>query len=416
MNVLLISIETTRADHLSCYGYHRKTSPFIDSLAEDGVLFENMYTVRGWTWPSLTSMLTSLYPISHNVRRNGHILDEDVPTLSQIFGSQGYQSAAFLSNYCKAGDYHFDEKECGKDPKITDAAIDWIGENSDEPFFVWMHYFAPHKSYKPPKKYDVFTDPDYDPKYSGNKKVLNKVTLRHEDLAQKDLDHIVGLYDGEILYADSLIEKVYAKLEEEEIANETIVVITADHGEDLYQHNKYFYHQCSIYESSLHIPFILKFPDGARNGTRVKTITENIDIAPTLMELTGMQAPDYFQGRSLKHLIEGEEDAQELSVALAEHDDGLLTIRTPRWRYIYNPDKVATKCNPKGDYYVVEEAELYDHEVDPLEWENVVETYPEISDSLKKELLQKYPLDEGKEAVLADEETLDELRALGYLI
>jgi hypothetical protein len=148
-NVVLVSIETTRADHLGAYGYPRNTSPNIDAAAKEGVVFENFFTVKGSTWPSLTSLLTSLYPASTGVRENGKVLASPLPTITSELGREGYVSAAFLSNFCEAGGYGFAEKFCTlrlesevSDDVLTSDAIEWMRNNSGRRMFLWVHYFA----------------------------------------------------------------------------------------------------------------------------------------------------------------------------------------------------------------------------------------------------------------------------------
>lgn len=416
-NVVLISIETTRADHLGCYGYTKNTTPFIDSIAKDGILFENAFAPRGLTWVSLTSMLTSLYPISTDVRNNGQVLDYNkTQTMASILNSNGYVTAAFLTNFYEAGDYHFGMKFCGDDEFITNQAIQWIGKNKDQKFFFWMHYLAPHSAYEPPAKYDIFTDKNYRGKYDGSNKSLENVTLNKINLAYSDYKQIISSYDGEIFYVDNLIKKVYKALENFGLSEKTIVVITADHGEDLYQHNYYFYHHCSIYDSSLHIPLIFKLPDNSYRGRRVDSIVENIDIMPTLFDMLNIEKHAPFQGNSLLPLFNSDVN-DTFDVALGEYEKDMFTIRTHEWRYIYNPKNITPYGYPEGDYYRVDMEELYNHLIDPNEMVNVVTKYPDIAASLRKELLNSYkPLtEEIVPSKKADEKTLEQLRSLGYL-
>lgn len=416
-NVVLITIETTRADHLGCYGYNKNTTPFIDSIAKDGILFEKAFAPRGLTWVSLTSMLTSLYPISTDVRNNGQVLDYNkTQTMASILKSNGYVTAAFLTNFFEAGDYHFGMKYCGDDAFITDQAIQWIGKNKDQKFFIWMHYLAPHMSYEPPPKYDIFTDKNYRGTFDGSNKSLENVTLNKINLSYDDYKHIISLYDGEIFYVDNLIKSVYKALDNSGLTGKTIVVITADHGEDLYQHNYYFYHHCSIYDSSLHIPLIFKLPDNSYSGRRVDAIVENIDIFPTLLDMLKIKKHSPFQGNSMLPLFHSDFN-DTFSVALSEYEKNMFTIRTQEWRYIYNPNNITPYGYPEGDYYKVGTEELYNHLTDPNEKDNVVAEYPEIAESLRNKLLNLYkPLTkEIAPSKEADEKTLEQLRSLGYL-
>lgn len=417
-NVVILSIETQRADHLGCYGYSRNTSPFIDSIAKEGILFENHFTSQSSTWPSLTSMLTSLYPVSTSVRINGDMLPPDIPTLADILEKNGYETAAFLGAFCKAGRF-FNHKVCSNDRIIVKEANKWLEQNADKPFFMWMHFKAPHYPYTPPEKYDVFTDKNYNGKYDGSKKSVDDITLDRIKLSDKDLNHIISLYDGEVLLADAYIRRVYKKLENLGLADKSIIIITADHGEDLYQRNFYFYHSASIYDSTLHIPLIIRLPGSTITGKRVRDIVENIDIAPTILELLHIPRPSHFEGKSMLSLIQNDSAQDDLSIALGERwvkPSNILSIRTRKWRYIYNPDNIHPQSIKPIYKYKIDEEELYDLEKDPGEVNNIVAQHPDIVEELRKKMLALYPSGKGnKEAIKADEETLEQLRALGYI-
>lgn len=415
-NVIIISIDALRADHLGIYGYFRNTSPFIDSIARQGVIFEKAFAPRGLTWPSLTSMLTSLYPISTDVWNNGLVLDKKHQTIASLLNDGGYLTVAFLANFCEAGDYHFDTKYCGQDIQITNQAIQWLKKNRSKKFFLWMHYISPHTPYIPPRGYDIFSDKDYRGDYVGKgiHEMLDNATLHRINLSLSDYNQVISLYDGEIYFVDSLIQEVYQNLNELGLLKNTIVILTADHGEELYQRHYYFFHHRSMYDSVLHIPLIFILPENFQ-GIRRKGFVENIDILPTILDLIGIEKLPSFQGKSLLHLFDSELD-YSYNIALGEWEKDILTIRTNKWRYIYNPRNITPTHPSRGEYYIVDTEELYDHSVDPNETTNVISEYPDIAESLKEELLNRYVAStEVRPSTLADEETLEELRALGYL-
>ena len=419
-NVVLISVDTLRADHLGAYGYARPTSPFIDSLAASGVLFEKAFTPRGLTRPSMVSLHTSLYPVASGVRTMMAKLDQSIPTIAASLEAHGYSTVSFRSGPLgRFRDLGFQEVFNGDDAEITDLATDWLDRNRPKRFFLWIHYFSPHDDYEPPVEFDRFTEPDYDGAYDGSRKKLMDVAIHQTELDEKDYRHIVGLYDGEIAYVDSLVRELYAALEKMELLEKSIVIFVGDHGEDLYQHYRYFQHMYSAYDSSLRIPLLLKLP-GSHIRKRVDSIVEIIDIAPTIFDLIGQPVPPNFAGESLLPLIDGTSD-EILGRALSElwTEDGpgkILSIRTDRWRYIDNPTEKIPKALSGHHFYTLEREELYDLEQDPDETTNVVERFPEIASSLRERLRSAYHSQpEGRAEGQVDEETMEQLRALGYV-
>jgi arylsulfatase A-like enzyme len=422
VNIVIVSIDTLRADHLGLDGYRRDTSPHLDILAKDAITFERARAPRGLTWPSLVSMFTSLYPRSSNVRRNGDLLADDVPTLASLLQERGYETAAFLGNACGVFTRNFDTSYCGTDEAVQRNALKWIDKPKNGPFLLWVHYKAPHEEYLPPAKFDRFTDPGYAGKATGKRDYLDRVTLSQKAPTEEDLAHVVGLYDGEVLYSDALMHQVTEALKKRDLLDSSIFVFTSDHGEELLQHNNYYYHSCSVYEAVHHIPLVIRLPDRKRSGQRVHGIVENIDIAPTLLELIGETPPDGFEGQTLRPLINEDEGVEaRFNSAIAEyhrHDTGWIgTIRTDRWHYIYNPDGVTPVCRPQSDYFKVRQEELYDHSKDPLEQLNVAIEHQELVARLRAQLLDEVSRQRDHQpAERADPRVIEQLKAMGYLV
>lgn len=421
-NVVIVSIDTLRADHLGVYGYERDTSPHLDRLAADAVTFERARAPRGLTWPSLVSMFTSLYPQSSNVRRNGDLLADDVPTLASILEARGYATAAFMANACDAFTRNFGTRFCGDDEDVHRRALKWIAEHDDSPFLLWIHYKAPHEEYLPPKKFDRFTDPTYSGPATGKRDYLDAVMLSGKTPEAQDLEHVVGLYDGEVLYSDALAQGVIEALDAHDYLSSSIYVLTSDHGEELMQHNNYYYHSCSVYEAVHHIPLIVRFPDRNFAGRRIREIVENIDIAPTLLEWLGEEPPPGFEGQSFRALVNEEPGAaEEFTEATAEyHRPGtgwIGTLRTDRWHYIYNPDRITPICRPTSDYFEVRKEELYDHAKDPLEQFNVAIEHQSLTSDMQRRLLEAVSQQREQEpAQRADPQVIEQLKAMGYLV
>ena len=423
-NIILISIEATRADHLGCYGYGRATSPAIDRLAREGVRFENMFVQRGLTWPSLTSIMTSRYPVNHGVRDNGHFDTlADQQHLAEIMKSRGYMTGAFLGNACQAEWPGFDRRFCSEDWNLTREAVRWIEENRTKKMFLWIHYLSPHKPYQPPPPYDAFFDPGYSGAINGSTWVLDRVTLGRTQLSPEDLNHVISLYDGSILFVDSQIQLILSKLESLGIRDKSLIIITADHGEDMYDHNFYFYHAASIHDSSLKVPLIMAYPGMIPAGQTAPGIVRGVDLAPTILELAGMKIPSFFEGRSLSPLVFSKAAADDFDDAVSEWEDKILSIRDHRYRYIYNPQNHHPHMivrDPSWGYDVAEE-ELYDIIADPKETNNLALTHPKLLRRMKKKLMDweffkkwraTHNIEEQDARV--PQETLEQLRALGY--
>jgi arylsulfatase A-like enzyme len=221
---------------------------------------------------------------------------------------------------------------------------------------------------------------------------------------------------------------VLKALEELGKRKDTIVVFTADHGEDLYEHNRYLYHACSVYDSALHIPMIVSLPDGARAGTRFVPIVEMVDLAPTLLELVGVAAPETFEGKSLVARLNASEGGaaeahaagNATPMATSEWYDpnlrkSLQTVRTSRWRYVSNPDALTPKCVPPGDYYKVAREELYDLAADPREQRNVVAEHPDVAKELATHTQKGHAASADDAPLPVDPKLKEELKSLGYL-
>jgi arylsulfatase A-like enzyme len=434
-NILLISIDTLRADHLSSYGYSRVTSPVLDALAAEGALFENVFAQRAETWPSMTSILTSLYPHEHGVRHNGESLQATIPILPQLLKPHGYQTAAFLGNMKTAPHRGFDEKKISstvqRDVGVNEAAMGWLRERAREPFFAWVHYVGPHRPYSPPKRFAERFVTEYDGPIAGATfEALSRVTLEKTVLSVEDVAHVAGLYDGEIAFVDSAIGVLLRALEERGASENTLVVIVGDHGEALYDRNFYFYHTCSIYDSTLHIPLILRWPGVVPAGTRVERVVEGIDIVPTIFELVGLPVLERFSGRSVAALATGASAQRQMGApdarAFSELGPEVRSIRTRRWRYVENGGSKPPDCRPYRDAwqqgradvgYEIAQRELYDLESDPDESVNVVDAHPDVAERMGRRLRAEFrpnasPTEPRRKL---DPATRDELRAMGYV-
>ena len=420
VNVLLLTVDTLRADHLHAYGYTRKTSPHIDRLAGRGLLFRRAETPQSATWPALTSLHTSLYPSAHGVVWNGHKMPEGLVTLAGLLHGRHYSTSAFLTNMKRGRHRGFDLLSGGRageqsreDLEMTEAAIAQLELEGDRPFFLWLHLIGPHAGYSPPPPWDTaFTAAARS--VSGGLDELVRVREEDRPLSEADVAHVVGLYDGEIGRVDELVGRVLDAVRDLGLEETTLVVFTADHGEDLYEHNRYFFHSPSMYDSSLRVPLILALPGVVPEGTVSDHPASLVDLAPTILGLLGFPAPSSFQGVNL--LPGGALPATSGQRPLFSETNGrIYGVRTDGWRLVFNPE--GKPPGAPGGAYPIERIELYDLDEDPREQRNVAADHPDRVEALTAEIAgwRDRDLREDLDPQQIDPKTLEELRALGYV-
>ncbi len=452
-NLLLITVDTLRADHLSCYGYNRPTSPRIDALARDGIRFQRAQSQRSLTWPSLSSILSGRYPRTHLVRRNGDRLSPDVPTMPRILRAHGWVAAAAAASMKTAPDPGVDVRFASQsgvswpeqDRQVTRAAVTWMEKWSGRPWVLWVHLIGPHDPYAPDPPYRGFFDAGYRGPWNGSRESLERITSRRIVLAPEDLAHIAALYDGEIRATDALVGDLLDTLDRTGVRDRTTVVFTADHGEELYQRNFYFMHGCSMYDSVLHVPLIIRSPGTLESGRTIAPTVELIDIAPTVLPHIGVPF-DGAEGINLAPLLAAKPakgapsepwprslwDGSGITLpddrfvggerfSVAEYRDRILTLRTDTWRYVWNPDEFHPHSSifriVEGDPgYAIAREELYRTADDPLEKNELSASEPEQARLLREALLD-WASRRGNVMVpkQMDEATRNELRSLGYI-
>ncbi|HVS13102.1 MAG TPA: sulfatase [Thermoanaerobaculia bacterium] len=428
-NVVVVSVDTLRADRLGAWGYQRHpTSPAIDRWVSRGARFENASAPRAITWPSLATLLTGLYPSGHGLVFNGYSLADGQPSLPLLLRAAGYETAAFLANMCQANHQGWDRFECagGVDRRVNRGALEWLRARSgDRPFLLWAHYFGPHPPY-----YNggdlarTRLDPGYQGALTPKKGVLDRVMTEPVPLDDADRRHLDALYDAAVIGTDRWVGELLDEVERVAGLERTLVVLLADHGEDLYQHNDYLYHACSVYESSLHVPLAIVAPSLVPAAT-VSDLVEIVDLLPTILELLGLAAPSCQHGESLVPLLEAA-DGEKVAGApagstLTEYGGTEIhTYREGDWKLITNPGGAAPVCMagvPK-DFYPIAERELYDLAADPGEQRDLAAAHPEIVERLERALAaRRGGLCAGRPAdrQQLDEELRRQLEALGYV-
>lgn len=400
-DVILVTIDALRADHLGAYGYTKDTSPRIDELAGTATLFENASSQSPSTIPSVLQMMTSKYT------RAG-INPKSTVTLPQVLAKDGYRTAAVVENpffefgsgkglatifqeFYRNGllDVHFEQqlwKTNTPADVITMQAIRWLKQrDSSKPFFLWLHYFDPHDPYLPP--------------FPGGPRILgpirnNPVTgdirrfINRKDFkpGEAEIRFWTELYDAEIRYVDRSLGDFLDFLRAEKLFDPSLLVLSADHGEGLHEHGSWT-HSSTLFNSEIHVPLLIKYPS-QNKGERVVEPVQSIDIFPTIVETVGVKADvlPALQGRSLR--------TGRTGLAFAKWE-GWEMARNRNWKFI----------NRRGKKM------LFDLSQDPAELQNLYESQPQMRNQLEQALRERF--DPG--VVEEDEATLERLRQLGYL-
>lgn len=324
LNVIIIGVDTLRPDHLGCYGYGRDTSPVVDRLAAEGVLFENVISQSPWTSPSFASVFTSLYPTQTGLVSVGTSMRETFPTLGTLLRAEGYATGAIINatvlkpefGINRGFDYYYTTPRKGRIADgTTRDALAWIDSVPGAPFFLFAHYYDPHEPYAPPEPYDAFFEEDYSGSigntfvlhdYFPDVKGMNFESLR--TLTGEDWDHIRTLYDGEIRFTDEAIGDLMDGLKERGLDGNTLVVFLSDHGEEFFEHEG-FGHGHTLYGEVIRVPLIIRYPGSLTGGRRVKDQVRLIDVMPTVLDILGVANEEHMEGVSLLPLIEGDGEA-----------------------------------------------------------------------------------------------------------
>ena len=424
-HVLLITVDTLRADHLSGYLYPRPTSWIpvteeerqqglalsLDDLMQQGVMFRSAFAPRGQTFPSMASLMTGQPPLEHGALQNGDLLVEEAHTLAESFQAAGFATAAFTANHLLvrasgiAQGFETFVGPQGEDPDqdVLRGAWQWIQQKEaggdERPHFLWLHFMGPHLPYAPTPTMgrdfaSVFTDPTYTGSADGSREFLDGAYAEGRALAGLDVNHVVALYDAEIARVNLLIKNflaAYSGVHDAEPTSrmdDTLLVFAADHGEELYQRNQYWAHSKSVYDSVLHVPLFLRHPNSLTGARVLDEIVELGDIAPTLHDWFDLPLPEGVRGRSLLALTDSYVERDfESRPAFASWRDQIFSVRTSEWRYVWNPDGVEPDEKPEGAYPIPREA-LYDVGADPLELSDVAAQHPAVVEELRRAILE----------------------------
>lgn len=438
-NVLFITIDTLRADHLGCYGYARDTSPNIDRLATEGVRFGQAVVQWPKTSPSLASILTSTYGhVNGLMRKCRQRLPNRLVLLPEILKDAGYQTVGIVTNgnLSKRFGFHqgFDTFIEGwrafpgeRAEDLTRHALSWLSKHSSSGgFFMWLHYSDPHAFYDPPGDFDeMYVGDEFYSGYetakldddSGLPDAVGSIPLRSRLGDHDVLDYYVAQYDAEIRYMDEQIGKVLDGLKRMELAKNTLVVLTADHGESLGEHNYYFEHGRLPYDDCVLVPLIFKAPAFSNAGLVIDEPVELINIMPTILDLLGIPLKGDAQGVSLASALRGlRSNLPKYAFTEAGYARNYQrVIRADGWKLVYVPDEDDQRIMQGTSF------ELYDLRNDPKELTNLITVETQMSHVLKHELVRwvrsSGPNDSSAPMapITLDETTEKALRSLGYV-
>jgi arylsulfatase A-like enzyme len=414
-DLILISIDTLRADRLGAYGHARPTSPRLDGLAARGVLFEDVSSTAPWTLPAHLSLLTGLYPSGHGVRTPRHRLHDDVPTLASVLAANGFACGAFVNSFFMGDRFGYArgfqpyrnlveaQERSGQTPKIVRDATRWLRSQRHRRRFLFVHLFDVHSDYKSNHTYEeMFTTPGAS-QFDGNTIVISMGIRGDIEIKPSDVEHLSGLYDAGIRQLDDQLEPLFRFLERRKSLEDTLLVITADHGEEFRDHGGLM-HGGTHYQELLHVPLILVGPT-LPAGVRIAAPVSLVDVMPTVLDLLGIPAPAEMDGRSLRPLWEGgdAEDGRPLLAETGPADiDALRTLRRGHLKLI---DDARTGRQ-----------QLFDLAADPGETRDLAaereDEVHELSEQLDELARPR------REPTLLPEPTpemLEHLRALGYV-
>lgn len=437
-NVILISVDTLRADHLGCYGYERDTSPNIDALAEDSFVFLNTYASSPWTLPSHVSMLTSLHGVRHQVYHEDERMDPSLITLADIFRKNQFMCAAFTGGGFVSAAYGFSKGfdsynegvggvfHQNSAERVFRAVSDWIDRQLERDFFLFIHTYQPHSPYACPPPYKVMFLNEHS--QFGHVDLIQHIGGKEgifRPLPDAERQNIVDLYDGEIRYTDEkLIGPLINKLKSTGLYDRTLIIFTSDHGEEFYDHGGWG-HGHSLYDESLRVPLILKFPKADFQGRRADTVVSLIDIMPTAIEVMGLNASELeIDGRSLMPIIKSKEEKDRVFIAdigsnvLDSHIPQRIATNRERYKLIlsqaYTPEDYDFFAHPPPGIGPVE---LYDLKNDFREDSNIANNHPQLANDIIRWLNDYYAqvkkMQTGKAQI--DQAVREQLKALGYI-
>ena len=437
--IVLVSIDTLRADRLGCYGCDRPTSPKIDRFRQQAVLFEQAIAHAPSTLPSHASMLTSMLPLHHGASfQEERPLPPAIPTLAEVLQAAGYRTAAFTGGGQLAPEFGLDQgfdvyRVVGGSRRFHEtvrAGLQWLEDDLSRPAFLFLHTYEVHHPYTPEPEFLKLVEDDYPGSLPDriSKKLLRRINNGAVSIDDDDLAHIVATYDAEIRSVDKAFGRLRGGLRELGLWQEAFVIVTSDHGEEFGEHGAVGWHSHSLYDELLRVPLLIRFPRWAHGGETVQQQVRLIDIPPTVVAAAGLRAPSSFDGVDLATVIvEGSAPLAAVSQQDTPTKIRRLSLRTED-RKLYPRELLTTPLfgPPRGLWRRVVDAvherrapfALFDLAVDPGETTDVAGDRGRETGSLRKQLEQEMarrPAVAAPGSVAVDDLTEEQLRALGYI-
>lgn len=473
-NIIFVVIDAVRARNVGAYGYDKPTTPNIDKIAQEGVLFRNAYSCINYTDSSLTSIFSGIYPLGHGILHHGGglrneevkgFIQSGIKLLPEILRSEGYATIAldWMGRWHRRGYEYYSgikgskgsgpidrviemvsahrcpqlvrrgmfylrrraRREAYAAKPMTDLAIALIAKNSTRPFFLFIHYWDVHQGLNPPRHYShLFRHLDYSSTPGSTDKIRDVIRFPHETrsvrlamvplMRNKTVGERIREYDASIRYVDDEIGRLMETLRRSGIANQTLVILTSDHGESLSEHQIYFDHH-GLYEVSIHVPLIMRYPEVLPGGKVIGGFVQHVDLVPTILDLLDIKRPrDDFDGESLMPLIrEGKELRSSVYVEEA-YAEGKRAVRTRKYEYIEALSEEEAICKLCNRIHGGVE-ELYDLEGDPEQNHNLVEDRPEIAKAMQNLLSEWIAYLEQKKVRRNKAKVKDKISKLKYL-
>jgi arylsulfatase A-like enzyme len=454
-NIVVIAVDTLRSDHLGCYGYRRATSPNIDRLASQGLLFENCSSPGSWTIPSMMSMWTGLQPNAHGCTNMSSTLPADVPTFPERLKESGYYCTAIVSNPLMNAKFgfgrgfdHYDDFSVFLDAEMKLLSVDHAREaagvselvtsplvtreaqsllkkarGTGKPYFLFVHYFDPHDSYVPPPPYDKQFDAG---NYSGPVTGRNLPAMRNAPPAGRDLEKLIALYDGEIAHTDVQVGRLIEAIDAGDDASRTVTILVGDHGEAFGEHGALL-HGENVFRETIAVPLVCRWPGVTGAARREAAPVTLADVPVTLRELTGLDGLSQTDGRSFAPALRGNAlPADRVIISDQANRQSFAGEFIGFVRLVAISGNLRLHCSfvgsPDGDG---SKFELFDLSNDPREQKNVIDARRDDAEKLKAVLwkqwsggLERYKAFAGgrpPQRLKLDERERQRLNGLGYV-
>jgi arylsulfatase A-like enzyme len=364
-NIILVTISSLRADHVSSLGYSRQTTPNFDAFAKENTIFTNVFATSSWQMPAIGSIFTSLYPTDHGATHVNNKLSQKVQTLAGILKENGFYTAGFGCNPRLSADYGFDRgfdfyddysvsmilssmsldqadsidiNKARTNDLVNDVVVRWLQNNTHKPFFLSVHYYDNHWDYLPPVPYNTLFDPDYAGDVNGAE--ISREPLYSNRPSDRDVEHIIALYDGQVRQTDQDIGELLDFLKKQGRFRDSVIIVMGDHGEQFYEHGHTSHH--GIFDELISVPLAISVPDS--NGPRViSSFISGVDIMPTILDYVNASVPNQCRGQSLKPLIQGNPDGKR-DFVFVEYTGGSVPdcfgVRFEKYKFICQEGKI----------------------------------------------------------------------------